>query len=108
MSVAYSLVPNASASVDVISPKQPREDLRSLLRELRGRLVSPRRGKAVSQEELAEWVGVSRNWYAALERGIPITPSIQMLSRLAAVLNATPDERVTLFHLAIPALREIL
>jgi transcriptional regulator with XRE-family HTH domain len=97
-----------SPSIDVISPPEPREDLRSLLKELRRRLVSPRNGKTVSQEELAERVGVSRNWYSALERGVPITPSIQMLSRLASALNATPDERVTLFHLAIPALRGVL
>jgi len=84
---------------------QPREELRSLLKELRSRLVSPRRGRAVSQEELAEWVGISRNWYAALERGMPIRPSIGMLTRLAAALNATADERATLLQLAIPALR---
>ncbi|MBV8163261.1 MAG: helix-turn-helix domain-containing protein [Candidatus Eremiobacteraeota bacterium] len=84
---------------------QARGELRSLLRELRSRLVSPRLGRAVSQEELAEWIGVSRNWYAALERGCPISPSISMLSRLAETLNATPDQRAMLFQLAIPALR---
>jgi transcriptional regulator with XRE-family HTH domain len=85
-----------------------RDELRSLLRALRGRLTSPRGAKAVSQEELAEWVGVSRNWYAALERGLHITPSISMLTRLATVLNTTPSERVALFRLAIPELRGVL
>ncbi|MBV8163279.1 MAG: helix-turn-helix domain-containing protein [Candidatus Eremiobacteraeota bacterium] len=84
-----------------------RDELRSLLRALRGRLTSPRGAKAVSQEELAEW-GVSRNWYAALERGLHITPSISMLTRLATVLNTTPSERVALFRLAIPELRGVL
>jgi len=85
-----------------------RNELRSLLKDLRSRLVSPRRQRAVSQEELAEWVGVSRNWYAALERGVPINPSISLLTRLAIALNATPGERAELFQLAIPALRGVL
>jgi DNA-binding XRE family transcriptional regulator len=91
-----------------------------LLRDLRRRIdptvptlgeferLNTRRGKAVSQEELAEAVGVSRGWYAMLERGEPIQPSIVMLSRLARALNATRDERVSLFELAIPELQGLL
>jgi DNA-binding XRE family transcriptional regulator len=93
------------------------DDMRLLLKGLRGRVdpgsptlgeherLSTRRGKAVSQEELAEAVGVSRCWYAMLERGEPVQPSIAMLSRLARALDATCDERKTLFQLAIPELR---
>ena len=92
----------------VRSTAPPREDLRSLLRAMRSRCLSLRRNRAVSQEEVAEWVGVSRNWYAALERGEPVTPSISMLARLAVALNASPDERAELFKLTIPALREML
>ena len=95
----------------------PCDQIRSLLRGLRCRLdpatstlgehqrLSNRRGKTVSQEELAEAVGVSRGWYAMLERGEPIQPSIAMLNRVARALNATRDERLTLFQLAIPELQ---
>lgn len=92
-------------------------ELRALLKGLRGRLdpataklgeherLSSRRGRVVSQEEIAEAVGVSRGWYAMLERGEPIQPSIAMLSRLSRALNATRDERAALFQLSIPELR---
>ena len=96
---------------------ESRDGLRSLIRGLRYRLepstarlgeherLGSRRGKAVSQEELAEAIGVSRGWYAMLERGEPVQPSISMLSRLASALNASRDERCTLFQLAIPELQ---
>ena len=96
---------------------EPRDDMRSFLKGLRRRLdpatrmlgeherLSSRRGKAVSQEELAEAVGVSRGWYGLLESGAPIRPSVSMLTRLASALNATPEERSTLIQLAIPALQ---
>lgn len=96
------------------------DDIRLFLRSLRRRLapdtrvlgsherLSSRRGRAVSQEELAEAVGVSRGWYALLENGAPIRPSISMLDRLAVALQATPQERATLFRLAIPALQSAL
>jgi transcriptional regulator with XRE-family HTH domain len=91
----------------------------SLLKGLRRRLdpsvprvgeherLSTRRGRAVSQEELAEAIGVSRGWYASLERGT-MRPSIPLLRRLAAALGATPDERVKLPLAAIPELRGLL
>jgi len=94
-----------------------RDDIRSFLKALRGRLhpdtktlgaherLNSRRGRAVTQEELAEAVGVTRGWYALLESGAAIQPSVAMLDRLAAALKTTPDERTTLFHLAIPALQ---
>lgn len=96
---------------------EAKEDLRVLLRRLRGRLdpatarlgeherLGTRRGKPVSQEELAEAVGVTRGWYAMLERGEAVQPSLSMLNRLACALNATKDEHCTLFKLAIPELR---
>lgn len=112
--MARSVVPEDSMTNG--SQVRPSDEIRSLLRELRCRLdpgapalgeherLGTRRGKAVSQEELAEAVGVSRGWYAMLERGEPIQPSIAMLSRLAGALNATRDERRALFALAIPEL----
>jgi transcriptional regulator with XRE-family HTH domain len=70
--------------------------------------LNTRRGRAVSQEELAEAVGVSSRWYAMLERGERMHPSIQMLSRLVRALNPTRDERVALLELAIPELQGLL
>jgi len=98
-------------------PWEPRDEMRSFLKDLRRRIdpaivmlgeyerLTSRRGKAVSQEELAEAVGVSRGWYGLLESGAPIRPSVAMLNRLASALNATPQERKTLIELAIPALQ---
>ena len=99
------------------APFESRNDLRTLLKALRRRVdpaaatlgeherLSCRRGKSVSQEELAEAVGISRCWYAMLERGVPVQPSISMLGRLARALNATREERWELFALAIPELQ---
>jgi transcriptional regulator with XRE-family HTH domain len=100
----------------MITMTQPgrRDDIRFFLKALRRRLpagtkmlgeherLGCRRGRAVSQEELAEAVGVSRGWYAMLENGVPIQASMSMLDRLATALQANPDERATLFRLAIP------
>ncbi len=68
------------------------------------RRLNSRHGKAVSQEELAEAIGVSREWYACLESGAK-RPSVPVLDRLATALNASAQERVTLFQLAVPALQ---
>jgi DNA-binding XRE family transcriptional regulator len=93
-----------------------REKLCSFLKTLRRRLdphtavlgeherISTRRGRRVSQEEIAEATGVSRGWYVSLESGKPIRCSVSFLARVAAVLNATPPERAILFSLAIPEL----
>ncbi len=101
------------------APLQSRDHLRTLLKGLRRRVdpatatlgeherLSCRRGRSVSQEELAEAVGVSRGWYAMLERGEPVQPSISMLGRLARALGATREERWALFQLAIPELQEL-
>lgn len=92
--------------------------MRSLIKGLRRRLdpqisklgeherLNTRRGKAVSQEELAEALGVSRGWYASLERGAT-RPSISLLKRLTIALNASREERITLVQVAIPELAEL-
>lgn len=97
-------------------PREKREDMRSLLKALRLRLdphtfvlggyerLSRRRGRRVSQEEIAEAVGVSRVWYSLLESGAPVQPSVALLDRLANALNATPRERAMLF---VTGIREI-
>jgi transcriptional regulator with XRE-family HTH domain len=96
-------------------------DLRSHLKTLRKRLdphtenlgeyrrLTYKCGRAVSQEELAEAVGVSRAWYALLESGgTAARPSVPLLNRLADALQTTPEERSALFMLAIPGLRDRL
>lgn len=60
-----------------------------------------RRGRRVTQEEVAEAVGVSRNWYRRLEAGA-VRASMKLLSRLANTFTFTPEERAKLFVLALP------
>jgi transcriptional regulator with XRE-family HTH domain len=64
-------------------------------------------GRPVTQEEMAEAVGVSRVWYALLESGTTIRTSTKVLDRLAIVLMLDPSERARLFHLAVPELRPV-
>lgn len=63
-----------------------------------------RQGRPVTQEELAEYLGVSRTWYAALESSMEVRPSFALLERLADVLMLTPEERTALFDAAFPEL----
>jgi DNA-binding XRE family transcriptional regulator len=101
------------------SQSKRRDERREFLLSLRRRVdpasttlgsyerLKSRRGHPVTQEELAEGIGVSRGWYARLESGKPVKPSISMLHRIADALNATPRERALLFRLAIPALQVV-
>jgi DNA-binding XRE family transcriptional regulator len=59
-------------------------------------------GRPVTQEEAAEIVGVSRNWYCMLESGARVRASMKLLNRLANAFAFTPQERTRLFLLAIP------
>jgi transcriptional regulator with XRE-family HTH domain len=61
-----------------------------------------RLGKRVTQEELAEAIGVTREWYAVLETAGTTRASTSLLERLADALMVTPEERATLFYLAVP------
>jgi len=63
-----------------------------------------RRGKLVTQEELAEAIGVSRGWYAMLESGAALNTSPRLLARLADALALPDESRKILFSLAIPEL----
>jgi transcriptional regulator with XRE-family HTH domain len=65
-----------------------------------------RHGRPVTQEEIAEAVGVSRNWYGLLENGAAIRASTKLLSRLAKVFAFTPEERTKFFALAIPEIAQ--
>jgi transcriptional regulator with XRE-family HTH domain len=59
----------------------------------------------VTQEELAECIGISRAWYGLLESDKPVRASLIVLDRLAAALMLSRDERTTLFNLGLPELR---
>jgi hypothetical protein len=63
-----------------------------------------RHGKPVTQEELAECVGVSRYWYGMLESETPARVSTVLLDRLATILMLSESERAMLFALALPEL----
>jgi DNA-binding XRE family transcriptional regulator len=62
-----------------------------------------REGKK-TQEELAEYLGVSRTWYGLLESKKPVRVSLVLLDRLSAALMLTREERARLFALALPEL----
>jgi DNA-binding XRE family transcriptional regulator len=98
------------------SRRAPSSRLKALLRHFRVRIdpnqnvLGPqprptrRHGKPVTQEELAECLGVSRCWYGLLESERPVRVSIVLLDRLANVLMLTARERAMLFALAMPEL----
>jgi predicted ATPase/DNA-binding XRE family transcriptional regulator len=70
--------------------------------------VPSRRGKAVTQEELAEAIGVSRVWYAMLESGKAVSTSQRLLARLVEALHLSAENRKALFNLALPKLADSL
>jgi hypothetical protein len=99
-----------------VSRRLPSSRLKALLKHFRVRIDSnekvlgpqvrpPRRhGKPVTQEELAECIGVSRYWYGMLESERPVRVSTVLLDRLATILMLTAKERAILFALALPEL----
>jgi DNA-binding XRE family transcriptional regulator len=64
------------------------------------RRLPSRFGKPVTQEEVAEALGVTRTWYALLETSHAPRPSLRLLSRIAKVLMLGRRERAQLFALA--------
>jgi len=64
-------------------------------------------GTPVTQEEVAEAVGISRQWYAMLELGRPTRVSASLLGRVASALIMDDAERALLFQLAVPELRDV-
>jgi transcriptional regulator with XRE-family HTH domain len=65
-------------------------------------------GKRVTQEELAEHLGISRGWYARFESGTPAGFSVPLLSRLADMLLLFASERAELMRLAKSELTPIV
>lgn len=88
--------------------------LGTLLREARNRIppdtaslgnmlrLPSRVGKRVSQEEIAEAIGVSRVWYALLENGRIHRPSVVLLERTCNALMLDERQREDLFQLGVP------
>lgn len=85
------------------------QELGSFLRTRRARLTpeevglprgSRRKTPGLRRGEVADLVGVSVDWYTWLEQGRPITPSTQVLERLAQTLRLDVNERNHLFLLA--------
>jgi DNA-binding XRE family transcriptional regulator len=66
-----------------------------------------RRGRRVTQEEIAEAVGISRNWYRRLESGDAARASAKLLHRIAQAFQFTPEERTNLFMLGIPEIGQM-
>jgi transcriptional regulator with XRE-family HTH domain len=90
--------PSAGAFLKEHRRRIPR-DSASLGRYVR---LPARRGKAVTQEELAEIIGVSRVWYAMLESGAALNTTPRLLARLADALDLSAEDRKVLFELALP------
>jgi transcriptional regulator with XRE-family HTH domain len=65
-------------------------------------------GRPFTQEEVAEALDVSRQWYAALEMGSSIRPSTALVERIATLYALDADERVTLLRLAIREFAPVL
>lgn len=60
-----------------------------------------RRRGSVTQQEMAEAVGVSVVWYSKLERGVRANYSVEFLDAVARQLKLNADERVLLHLLAV-------
>jgi transcriptional regulator with XRE-family HTH domain len=64
-------------------------------------------GRSITQEEVAEAAGITRNWYALLELDAG-RASAALASRLAHVFNLKAAERLTLIGLASPDIGVVL
>jgi transcriptional regulator with XRE-family HTH domain len=105
--------PVREADLDVRRDEERRRELAAFLYGKRRR-VDPgavhvgtyarrvnRVGRQFTQEEAAEALDVSRQWYAALEMGAPVRPSTALIDRIAKVFALRDDERLMLYSLAI-------
>jgi DNA-binding XRE family transcriptional regulator len=68
--------------------------------------VASRIGKQVSQEELAEAIGVTRSWYGCLEASQPGRASLKLLVRICHALMLDERESLALIGLCFAELRE--
>ena len=86
-----------------------RRELRTFLMHCRARVAPDdlglpstrrRRVPGLRRGEVAEVVGVTTDWYRALESGRPVRVSPQFVSRLAKAFQLTPAQELKLFRLA--------
>lgn len=61
-------------------------------KELGRQVQSKRKEKGLSQADLADLVGISRNYVSLIERGEAESISMKILNQLAVVLGASPSE----------------
>ena len=102
-------------SLDIADDDDQR--LSALLRRCRSRIsvecrllgdferLPARIGKRVTQEEVAEAVGITRHWYARMESDGNTRVSTPALSRIADTLMMDSAERASLFQLVLPEIR---
>jgi transcriptional regulator with XRE-family HTH domain len=76
--------------------------LGALLRDARERLAR-RSGTRVRQADVAEYADITVEWYARIERG-SVLPSIDVLSRIAAALCLSSQERARALRFVVPEL----
>lgn len=70
------------------------------------RRLQVRIGRAVTQEEIAEAIGVSRVWYATIESGRgDVSP--RLLPRIADALMLNPKDRLALLRLIFQAFADL-
>ena len=63
-------------------------------------------GRAVTQEEIAEAIGVSRVWYAMIESGRgDVSP--RLLPRIADALMLDPEDRLALLRIMFQAFANV-
>ena len=70
--------------------------------------IPARIGKLVSQEEIAEVIGVSRVWYALLESGRPVQASISLLARICDALMLDQQQRGDVFYYGAPEICTVI
>jgi len=63
-------------------------------------LPETRRGGSLTQEHVAELIGVSRQWYVQFEAGDVREPTLSLLRRTAEALRLGPEDVETLWRLA--------
>jgi transcriptional regulator with XRE-family HTH domain len=72
------------------------------------RRLPNRVGKSVTQEEIAEHLGITRGWYGRFEAGAPVGFSVSLLNRLGDMLLLSAPERAELARLAMPELAPVV
>lgn len=102
---------------DARAEDHEKEQLGELLKRCRARIAPgcaslgpylrlPNRiGKPITQAEVAEAVGITRQWYMMMETDRAVRVSASVLARIADVLMMDPAEREALFRLGVPELR---